>query len=215
MKKFTVTFLLDKKNDWISKFINFRSFKSNEKYSFKVQTKTNFIKNQDIVFPINFTKILPISFLKKNKLTLIVHSSDLPRNKGFAPMSYQILRRKNYLLFSLIKASERVDSGDICFKTKIKLDGTELYEELRKKQALEINRIIKKFLTIYPKVTFKKQKGRGSYNKKRGIIDSKIDIEKSVKSQFNLLRVCDNENFPSYFYYKKKKYILKIFKERK
>ncbi len=215
MKKYTVTFLLDKKNNWISNFIDFRFFKSNQKYSFKISTRIKHIKNQDIVFPINFTKILPESFLKKNKLTLIVHSSDLPKDKGFAPMSNQILKGKNHIFFSLIKAHKKVDSGGICFKTKINLDGTELYEELRKKQALEINRIIKKFLKIYPKVTFKKQKGRGSYNKKRGIIDSKIDIEKSIKSQFNLLRVCDNENFPSYFYYKKKKYILKISKERK
>ena len=209
MKKFAVTFLLDKKNNWISNFIDFRSFKNNKKYLFKISTRLKYIENQDIVFPINFTKILPGSFLKKNKLTLIVHSSDLPKDKGFAPLSNQILKGKNHIFFSLIKAHEKVDSGGICLKTKIKLDGTELYEELRKKQAFEIVRIIKKFLKVYPKITFTKQQGRGSFNKRRGKKNSRIDIEKSIKSQFNLLRVCDNEKFPSFFYYKKKKIYFK------
>ena len=75
-------------------------------------------------------------------------------------------------------------------------------------------RIIKKFLKVYPKITFTKQQGRGSFNKRRGKKNSRIDIEKSIKSQFNLLRVCDNEKFPSFFYYKKKKYILKIYKAK-
>ena len=214
MKKFAVTFLLDKKNNWISNFIDFRSFKSNKKYLFKISTRLKYIENQDIVFPINFTKILPGSFLKKNKLTLIVHSSDLPKDKGFAPLSNQILKGKNHIFFSLIKAHEKVDSGGICLKTKIKLDGTELYEELRKKQAFEIVRIIKKFLKVYPKITFTKQQGRGSFNKRRGKKNSRIDIEKSIKSQFNLLRVCDNLKLPIFFYYKKKKNILKIYKAK-
>ena len=40
-----------------------------------------------------------------------------------------------------------------------------------------------------------------------------IDLNKNLKSQFNLLRICDNEKYPAFFNYKNKKYILKIFKE--
>ncbi len=215
MKRLSITFLLDKKNNWISKYINFRSFKNSRKYYFKVKRELHLIKNQDIVFPINFTKILSKRFLKNNKLIMIIHASNLPEDKGFAPMTNQILKGKNEIFFSLIKADAKVDSGDICFKTKIKLDGTELYDELRKKQAFEIKKMIQKFLKDYPNVSFTKQKGLGSFNKRRRSNDSKLNIEKSIKSQLNLLRVCDNENFPSFFYYKNRKYILKIYKEKK
>ena len=102
MKKFAVTFLLDKKNNWISNFIDFKDLlKVIKNIYFKISTRLKYIENQDIVFPINFTKILPGSFLKKNKLTLIVHSSDLPKDKGFAPLSNQILKGKNHIFFNL------------------------------------------------------------------------------------------------------------------
>ena len=67
----------------------------------------------------------------------------------------------------------------------------------------------------FPKVKYKKQKGKTSYFKKRTPKDSRLNINGSIKSQFNLLRICDNENYPAYFVFKKKKYILKIFKEKK
>ena len=40
---------------------------------------------------------------------------------------------------------------------------------------------------------------------------SELDINKSIKSQFNMLRVVDNERYPAFFSHKKKKYIIKIY----
>ena len=53
--------------------------------------------------------------------------------------------------------------------------------------------------------------GKGSYYKKRLPKDSELDIEKSIKKNFNLLRVVDNERYPSFFYYKGKNFIIKIY----
>ena len=52
-----------------------------------------------------------------------------------------------------------------------------------------------------------------NYLKRREPEDSKLNVNKSIKSQFNLLRICDNENFPAFFYLSKKKYIIKIYKK--
>ena len=57
-----------------------------------------------------------------------------------------------------------------------------------------------------------KQRGKGNFNRLRNSNDSEININKSIKSQFNLLRICDNERYPAFFKYKNKKFILKIFK---
>ena len=84
--------------------------------------------------------------------------------------------------------------------------------ELREKQAYGRLNLIRNFLQTYPKLRARKQRGRGSYNRKRYPNDSEININKSIKSQFNLLRICDNERYPAFFYYKKQKYIFKIFK---
>jgi methionyl-tRNA formyltransferase len=67
-------------------------------------------------------------------------------------------------------------------------------------------------LDIYPNFTTRRQKGKSTFFRKRKSEDSKISIDKNIKSQFNLLRISNNNDWPAFFLYKKNKYILKIFK---
>ena len=213
-KKYKVTFLLDKSNLWFEKQLKNYDFRLNNKYIFKISKNSNNIKNQNIVFPISYTRILPESFLQKNELVLIAHSSKLPKDKGFAPLQYQILRNKNKVYMSLIKAAIEVDAGPIYFQNSFVLNGTELSDEIRNIQGIQILNIIKKFLIKYPNVKSKKQIGKGNFNKRRHPKDSQLDINKTIKQQFNHLRINDNELYPSFFYYKGQKYIIKVFKEK-
>ena len=43
---------------------------------------------------------------------------------------------------------------------------------------------------------FRKQNGKGSFNKRRNPEDSEININKSIIEQFNLFRISDNNNYP-------------------
>ena len=214
-KKFKVTFLLDKSNLWFEKKLKNYDFRLNNKYIFKISKNPNNIKNQNIVFPLSYTRILPESFLQKNELVLIAHPSKLPKDKGFAPLQYQILRNKNKVYMSLIKAVKEIDAGPIYFQNSFVLNGTELSDEIRNTQGIQLLNIIKKFLIKYPNIKSKKQIGEGNFNKRRYPKDSQLDINKTIKQQFNHLRINDNELYPSFFYYKGQKYIIKIFKERK
>ena len=209
MKK--VLFLLDKKNNWMNKFLLNYNFNLKKKFSIKFNYNKNLIKKYDIIFLINYLKILPKPIVNKN-FCLLVHESNLPKDKGGAPIQNQILRGSNKIYFTLIRANEKVDSGDIYLKTSFKLDGTELNNEIRKIQALKSLNLIKKFLKKFKKYRPKKQIGVSTYNRIRTKKDSLININKSLKDQFNLLRVCDNKKYPAYFIFKKKKYILKIYK---
>ena len=210
--RYKVTFLLDKKNLWFEQYLKKYSFKFGKKYMFRISKNPKNIKKQDIVFPLSYTKILPKKFLKKNKLTIIAHESRLPKNRGFAPVQYQILKNQKKIYISLIKAVEKVDAGPVYLRDSFKLDGKELSHEIRSKQAEARLKIINIFLKKYPKVKCVKQKGNRNFNKRKKPIDSKLNINKTIKSQFNLLRICDNELYPSYFKYKNQKYIIKIFK---
>ena len=208
-----LTFLLEKKNNWIVKKVKNSNF--SKKFRIKISYDSKKIINEDIVIILSYTKILDNQFLQSNKLNLVVHSSNLPENKGFAPLSYQILNHKRKIFNTIFKINEKVDSGDYYFKNYFSTNGTELYDELRDIQGNSIMQLIKKFLNKYPNVKSFKQKGFGNFNKRRKPEDSKLNIDKNIKSQFNLLRICDNEKFPAFFIYKKKKYILKIFKYKK
>ena len=61
MTRYKITFLIDKNNDWIEKKIK-NLFKNNNKYFFKIEKNFKKIIKQDIVFILNYTKILPKSF---------------------------------------------------------------------------------------------------------------------------------------------------------
>ena len=122
-ERFKVTFLLDKSNIWIKKHLLKYDFNIKNKYIFKITNDHNLIKNQDIVFPLSYTKILSEDFLNKNKLTLIAHASKLPKDKGFAPVQYQILKNHKKIYISLIKAAKEVDAGDIYLRDFFILKG--------------------------------------------------------------------------------------------
>jgi len=214
IKKIKVTFLFGKKNELTKKIYLKHNFNYKKKFKITFTENHKKIKKQDIVFIINYKNILTSKFLKKNRLNLVPHSSRLPKDKGFAPLQNQVLRGQKKIYYSLIEAKKKVDSGNIYFSGNFILNGTELMNEIRKKSVFYDVKMIKKFLIKYPKFSIKKQKGISTFNKKRKINDNKIDINKSLKSQFNLLRVSHNDLYPSFFYIKNKKYILKIFKSK-
>ena len=213
-KNFKVTFLLDNSNLWFEKKLRSYNFKLNNKYIFKISKNLNNVKNQNIVCPLSYTKILPQSFLQKNELVLIAHPSKLPKNKGFAPLQYEILKNKKKFYITLIKAEKKVDAGPIYSQNSFILDGTELSDEIRNIQGLQLLKIIKNFLIKYPNIKKTKQAGKASFNKRRNFKDSELNINKTIKQQFNHLRINDNKLYPSFFYIKGQKYIIKVFKEK-
>ena len=214
-KKIKISFLLDKNNDWIKKYLIQTFRKNNKKYSFKIENNYKKIDKQNIVFILNYTKILPKSFLIKNDLNLVVHASNLPKGKGFAPIQWQILNNKNKIPICLIEADEKFDSGAIIEKNNFYLSGDELNSEIRNIQAIETIKIILKFLKKYPNFKRKNQSGKSTFYRRRFASDSKLNINKTLKKNFNLLRIADNDRYPAYFEYKRNTYVIKIFKESK
>jgi len=149
--------------------------------------------------------------LNLNKNNIVVHESDLPKGKGWSPLTWQILSGMNKIPISLFEASNSVDSGKIYLKDYIYLDGYELYDEIKKKQGEKTNEMILKYIKENP--IGKNQLGNETFYNKRTPKDSELDVNKTILEQFNLLRVCSNKDYPSYFKINNKKYILKIYNE--
>ena len=82
-----ITFLIDKNNNWIQKFLKINNF--GKKYNINFNYNPKKIKNNDIVFILSYTKILNEKFLNANRLNLVIHSRDLPKNRGFAPLTFK------------------------------------------------------------------------------------------------------------------------------
>jgi methionyl-tRNA formyltransferase len=153
--------------------------------------------------------------LRLNKHNLVVHESDLPKGKGWSPLTWQVLEGKHEIPVTLFEAVEQVDAGPIYGQEILQLDGTELLDELKHMQGEATLKLILDFIHKYPEVTGREQVGESSFYKKRGPSDSELDVNKTLAEQFDLLRVCDNERYPAFFTYRGKKYKLKIYEYEK
>lgn len=204
-----VAFLLDSNNDWISEYFP-KDLTSSKKFDFHICYKEKEVRKFDLVFVLGYTKILKGKILDANKLLLVIHASDLPKGRGFAPVQWQILEGKNDITFCLLKVSKEVDSGEIFDRMNLKLNGTELYREIRYKQAEMTFDLIRRFLNNYPNVKSQKQLGEPTFYPRRNPSDSEINIDQTIRSQFNLLRICNNKDWPAFFEISGVKYRLKI-----
>ncbi len=74
--------------------------------------------------------------MKFNKHNLVIHESDLPKGKGWSPVTWQVLEGKDVIPITLFEAAKNVDAGDIYLQEFIHLDGSELLEEIKHKQGV-------------------------------------------------------------------------------
>lgn len=170
-------------------------------------------KNYDITIIISYYKIIPKKFLSFSKFNLVVHESNLPKGRGMSPLYWQILKGKENIVFTLFECSKNMDEGKFYFKKQFKFEASLLFEEIKNKQLKYAFQMVDLFIKKYSRnknIKNKVQIGEASYFPKIQPSFSEIDINKSIKSQFNKLRTRDNKNYPAYFYYKKRKYIIKI-----
>lgn len=148
--------------------------------------------------------------LDLNRHNLVVHESELPQGKGWSPLTWQILEGKNEIPITLFEAAEAVDAGDVYARDTLLFNGTELLPELKDAQGRKTIELILDFCLRYPDITAEAQQGTATFYERRRPEDSRLDLEKTLAEQFDLLRVCDNERYPAYFEHRGRRYTLKI-----
>lgn len=170
------------------------------------------IQAGDILALLSCEKIIQEQTLKLNKHNLVVHESDLPKGRGWSPLTWQILEGKMEIPVTLLEANLKVDSGVIYGQEVIKCQGNELIDELREFQAGATAKLLEKFISQYPQVKGVEQVGEATYYPKRTSKDAELDLNKTLLEQIDLLRISDNERYPCYFIYKNQKIVLQVLK---
>lgn len=196
-----ITILMDLES-WFNEFIAcFIDNLKNKKHTVKLLNKVEEVPRGDICILLGCGQYMNRRIRTRNKNNIVVHESRLPSGKGWSPLSWQILEGKNKITISLIELDEKIDSGLIYYQEEMIFKGHELVGELRETQAKYSFSLCKKFIEDYSKnnIKGKIQRGSSTYYNKRSIDDSELDINKSLKSQFDLLRICDNERYPAFF----------------
>ena len=201
------------KNSWVAKYLKNFLKELTKRYQVRLIFSYKYIKKDtDITFYIGYDKIVNDKYLSLSKINLVVHESDLPKGKGWSPITWGILDGKTEFIATLFKAIKNTDSGNYFFKKKFIINKDCLLDDIRKEQFAVTKYLIKKFLDNYPKILKKEKKqiGKSTYLKRRTPKDSEINIHKSIYSQFDHLRTLDGQRYPGWFFFNGKKFKISI-----
>jgi methionyl-tRNA formyltransferase len=168
----------------------------------------------DVLFLISCHEIISDRDRQKYGLTLVIHSSDLPEGRGWSPQVWQVLEGKNEIVVSVIEAAEKVDTGHVWAKRRFALEGHELYDEINEKLFAVWLDLMSYVIENAGSSTSEPQDSRApTYYRRRTIADSRLDPDKSIAEQFDLLRVADPNRFPAFIDIRGHRYFVRISKD--
>jgi len=165
----------------------------------------------DILFLVSCSELIKPEDRKGYQHTLVLHASDLPTGRGWSPHIWQVIEGASDITVSLLEADEPVDTGRIWLKKTFELAPDWLWDEINdalfETELGLMEEAVKKLGQITPS---KQHETDSSYYRKRTPQDSVLDIDKTIREQFNLLRVCDPQRYPAMFEIHGKKYKLTV-----
>ena len=211
-KKLSIS-ICSEKTSWINSSIPSLIYNwINQGHSCTWVHDADYLIKGDLCFYLSYEQIVKRDIRKKFKHNLVVHSSNLPKGKGWSPLSWQILEGSKNIKVTLIEAEDKVDSGKIYMQLSKKFEGYELLDELRSSVIDITLQLCCFFVDEYPKnlKKAKTQNDKETFYPRRFPKDSRLDLNKSIKKQFNLLRVVDNDRYPAFFEINGYKYYLLI-----
>jgi hypothetical protein len=163
-----------------------------------------------IAFFLGCTGLASAEVLARSHRNLVVHESALPRGRGYSPLTWQILEGRNEIPVCLFEASAVGDGGPVIYREHLRFRGNELIDELRAEQGRVTLELCHRFLTADVPPPGVAQTGEASSYRRRRPRDSRLDPQRSLAEQFELLRVVDNERYPAFFDHRGRRYFLRI-----
>lgn len=164
----------------------------------------------DILFLIGCQEIVRQDVRELYDFSVLTHTSDLPRDRGWSPVNWLVLENSRLLTNCLINVSDPVDSGDVWVRESLELDGTETWQEISRIVTDSDQRLLVWSLTGLHSHHPEKQIGKPTYRRRRVPEDSNLDPYCSIAEQFDLLRASDPDRYPAHFEFRGRMYRLSL-----
>lgn len=164
-----------------------------------------------ILFLISCHEIIGARIRALYEHTLVIHASNLPTGRGWSPLTWLVAGGENNLVITLFEAAEAVDSGPIWAHRPLKLEGHELADEISailfsiELELMEFAIANKQHIAPRPQ-----DESQATYFPRRTPEHSRLDPNKSIAEQFDLMRVADPERYPSFFNLRGHRYRIKL-----
>lgn len=163
----------------------------------------------DILFLISCHEIIGNDVRSRYRHVLILHASDLPERRGWSPHVWTILAGEPEFTVTLLEAQDPVDSGDVWSKVKVRLSGTEVCAEINNllfDAELELmDWALAHHSDVRPMPQYEL---RATFVPRRRPEDSRIEPERTLADQFDLLRIADPDRYPAFMDFRGRRYRL-------
>jgi len=171
------------------------------------------IRDGAAAFYLGCVHITPPSILARNKRNLVVHASDLPKGRGFSPLTWLVIEGCNEIPVCLLEAVDETDSGPVIYRNLLRFEGHELIGEMRTALGRMHVDLCRRFLDEPAPPKGAPQRGESMIYRRRRPEDSRLEPETSIADQFDLLRTVDNDSYPAFFEHRGHRYRLAIEKQ--
>jgi len=162
-----------------------------------------------LIVPWSYRKIIKQAEQAGN--VVVMHSSDLPEGRGWAPIYHAFKEQKSEYVISGIFAANEVDTGDVIVRARFPMEAGYTASFIRKideeLSLLLIARILEQWPEGNPAGV--KQSGTVSHRARRYPSDNEIDISKPLKALLPHLRGIESKS-PAFFFYNEIKYLIEI-----
>jgi methionyl-tRNA formyltransferase len=165
----------------------------------------------DLLICVSCTQFVPASVRGRFRKSVVIHESDLPNGRGWSPVAWGVLAGESRFVVSLIECAEQIDSGRILKQAEFHLEGHELADEIAAARDAVRLKLIEWAATFALHTEGVEQVGEATFHRRRMPQDSRLDPEKNIAEQFDLLRICE-DRFPAFFDLRGHRYELRLSK---
>lgn len=164
-----------------------------------------------VLLALSYEQRVPEEVIESFELSLVIHASDLPKGRGWSPANWAAENLEQAVTITLIAMSKNIDEGAIYAQTVLEFPIWMLWNELaillRDRQVELLSDF---FLGDWRATVPREQTGAATYLRRRTHLDSLIDPNLDLVSQWGKIRSSDIERFPNYFMLHGKRFKLTV-----
>jgi methionyl-tRNA formyltransferase len=142
---------------------------------------------------------------------VVMHSSELPDGRGWAPIYHAFSEQKSEYVISGILAADEVDTGDVIVRARFTIEAGYTAPFIRALDKELSVMLVAKILEHWPDgpPAGTRQVGSGSFRPRRHPTDNEIDLSASLIEILPHLRGVESAS-PAFFFYRGVKYLIEV-----
>lgn len=171
----------------------------------------------DILITFGWRRIVSDSLLSMSKLNVNVHPAILPQYKGYHPVPHVLLNNEQEHGITAHVITDKLDAGEIIYIEKFAINKFSTLKSLQAQvntmMPSFVQNLLKKLLNDNVTLIENHDSDTVIVAGKRTPNDSEISADTSLEKAFDLVRACDSDRFPAYFYINDQKVYVKLYRD--